>query len=304
MREDFERILSEVNKGQCAELAINIDGKEYIRLFRPRERLIILGAGHISKALSNLGKMTDFEVVVVDDRPEYANEDRFPKPVKVICDDFVKAINNLDICSGDYIAIVTRAHKFDAECVRSIVSGQMPYYAGLLGSRRRTKVLVDNLEAEGYDRDKLEQIHTPIGLDIGAVSVEEIAVSIIAEIIAVRRSNMIGKGKSNIFTEEGFKEELVNKIVSDDLPKVLLMVIDTSGSTPVKSGSFMLVDEEGRTFGTIGGGSAENIAVTEAARLVGTGHSKVMDIDLTQDDGTDDAMLCGGRMKVLIECIS
>jgi len=82
------------------------------------------------------------------------------------------------------------------------------------------------------------------------------------------------------------------------------MVVDTSGSTPVKSGSFMIIDKESRPFGTIGGGSAENIAVKEAVNMLHKGQSKVIDIDLTHDDGTEDAMLCGGRMKVLLKCIS
>jgi len=213
MKDDFKKILEATKSGQCADLTIDIEGTSYRRIFRPAERLIILGAGHISKALSVLGAMTNFSVVVVDDRPEYANESRFPEAETVICDDFINAIKSLKICRGDYIAIVTRAHKYDAECLREIVSGPKPYYLGLLGSKRRTKVLIDNLISEGCSKEILESVNTPIGIAIGAVSVEEIAVSIIAEMIAARRSNILNKGKSNVFAEESFNTSSLKSLL-------------------------------------------------------------------------------------------
>ena len=142
--------------------------------FFPKERLIILGGGHVA-------------LPVVDDRLSFANPGRFPMAEKVICDDFGHAIKELKIQESDYICIVTRGHRHDADCLRMIGKGKEPAYLGMIGSRRRVGIVKQELLEEGYDPERMSRLKSPIGLKIGGVTPEEIAISILAEIIQVKR---------------------------------------------------------------------------------------------------------------------
>jgi len=299
LREQFEEVLKATGRGETADIEFNIEGIAYRRLFKPKERLIILGGGHISKCLCVMASMVDFEVVVVDDREEYACRERFPEADRVICGDFPESIASLNIDGSDYVVVVTRSHRYDADCLRAVLGNARPYYTGLLGSKKRTTNLLATLEAEGIPGDLLSEIHTPIGLDIGALTVEEITVSIVAELIKYRRINLRKKSGSRIFIEETFHLDVVEEIVRNPNPQVLLLVYDTIGSAPVKSGCFMIIDKDGAVHGTIGGGLAENLALKEASGLVGTGQNRTIVLDLTDDDG-EEGMVCGGTMKIYL----
>lgn len=301
MRKEFERILEETKKGNTTQLKINIGGTEYTRVFRPKERVIILGGGHISQELSVLAARLGFYVVVVDDREEYASVSRFPDASSVICAEFEDAIDGLRITAKDYVVIVTRAHQYDAQCIRAVLSECMPYYLGLLGSKRRTQGLIASLKDEGLNADWLDGINTPIGLDIGALTVEEIAVSITAQMIQYRRRDTKNKKNTNQFVEELFNEDVVASIVSNDEPKALLVVYDTIGSSPVKSGSFMTVSGPMKTMGTIGGGAAENLAINKAIDIIGTGKEEIVTVDMNPKTALDEGMICGGTMKIYIK---
>ena len=150
----------------------------------PRERLIVLGGGHIALPVCEFGAKCGFEVHVVDDRPDFANRRRFPDAAEVICDSFENGIRRLGISAFDYVVVITRGHRHDADCLRALLPGEDPAYLGMIGSRRRTKGLLEMLKEEGFDPDRLAKICTPIGLDIGAITPAEIAVSILSEVIA------------------------------------------------------------------------------------------------------------------------
>ena len=143
----------------------------------PEERLIVLGAGHIALPVCEFAAKSGFSVTVIDDRPDFANRTRFPLAADVICDGFEHAIEGLRITPFDYVVIITRGHRHDADCLRAILPGEMPAYLGMIGSRRRTTGLLKMLEEEGFPAERLAKICTPIGLNIGAITPGEIAIS-------------------------------------------------------------------------------------------------------------------------------
>lgn len=108
--------------------------------------------------LATIGKMLDFSVIIIDDRPSFADNERFSMADQVICDEFIHALKGLSITAEDYVCIVTRGHRYDYDCLRTILDGEMPYYLGMLGSRRRVGAMKEKLLEEGYSRELLEFI--------------------------------------------------------------------------------------------------------------------------------------------------
>jgi xanthine dehydrogenase accessory factor len=152
----------------------------------PPADLYIFGAGHVAESLYKIARIAGFDVTVVDDREAYANRERFPEAEQVIAEDFDKAAARLTPGESSYIVIVTRGHRDDMRMLRWAV--QTPArYVGMIGSKRKTIAIFKELQAEGLPAHLFDRVHAPIGLDIGAVTPEEIAVSITAELIAKRR---------------------------------------------------------------------------------------------------------------------
>ena len=154
----------------------------------PAALLYIFGAGHVAASLYKTAKDAGFDVIVVDDRETYANRERFPEAQEVIADDFDRAPQRLEIRESAYIVIVTRGHRDDMRVLRWAV-GTKARYIGMIGSKRKTIAIFRELRREGLPAQLFERVHAPIGLDIGAVTPEEIAISITAELIAVRRKS-------------------------------------------------------------------------------------------------------------------
>lgn len=300
----FDELYQAVREGRPAAMTVEAEGTTYVRNFRPQERLILLGGGHIAQPLCQYGADLGFAVTVVDDRPSFANRDRFPEAKEVICDAFPNALRSLKIHEQDYVAVITRGHRYDADCLRTILTGTFPKYLGMIGSKRRVIALLKILEDKGLPREKLDKIHAPIGVDINALTVKEIAISIVAEIIQCRRQNVNRRSKELVFTEENIDMSLLECLAYDKTPKTFLIVYETSGSTPVKSGAMMTVDQNFRSVGTIGGGCSENAVRMEAYRMIGTGTRRCVTVDMNNDIAEDEGMVCGGQMKVLIEDVS
>jgi xanthine dehydrogenase accessory factor len=159
----------------------------FVEVQRRPPTLVIVGAGHIAQPLAELGKLIDFEVVVIDDRPQYANAERFPQADRVIAAPFRPTLHNWPVDADTYIVLVTRGHSYDVESLLEILDSPARYI-GMIGSKRRIRAVFDLLEQEqGIPREKLERVYAPIGLDIGAESPAEIAVCIIAEIVKIYR---------------------------------------------------------------------------------------------------------------------
>jgi len=148
--------------------------------------LLIIGGGHIGLSLATIGEHVGFSVVVMDDREAYANPERFPMADKTMAGNFTELLADFPIGANTYIVLVSRGHKQDELALRAVVP-RGARYVGMIGSRRRVSTVLRHLAEEGFDIDALERIYTPIGFDIGAETPEEIAVSIMAELIAVRR---------------------------------------------------------------------------------------------------------------------
>ncbi|HZD31673.1 MAG TPA: XdhC/CoxI family protein [Candidatus Angelobacter sp.] len=161
----------------------------FIEPVLPPAMLYIFGAGHVAYNLYKVALIAGFDVVVVDDRGSYANRERFPDAREVIADDFDHVAQQLQIPESAYVVIVTRGHRDDMRILRWAVDLNARYL-GMIGSRRKVIAIYKELETEGVPADKFAQVHAPVGLEIGAVTPEEIAVAIVAEMIAVRRHAM------------------------------------------------------------------------------------------------------------------
>jgi xanthine dehydrogenase accessory factor len=148
--------------------------------------LLVVGAGHVGQALTRIGEYVGFSVAVLDDRPEFASRERLPGADHVLCGDLVENLRGFPIDANTYVVLVSRAHLLDEQALREVVTSNAAY-VGMIGSRRRVASVLRRLADDGFPRETLERVRTPIGLDIGAETPEEIAVSIMAEIIQARR---------------------------------------------------------------------------------------------------------------------
>lgn len=158
----------------------------FIEPVLPPALLYIFGAGHVAYNLYKVATIAGFDVTVIDDRESYANRERFPDAREVIADDFDAVTARLNVPEGSYIVIVTRGHRDDMRILRWAVDANARYL-GMIGSKRKTISIYKELETQGTAPQKFAKVHAPVGLEIGAVTPEEIAVSIVAEMIAERR---------------------------------------------------------------------------------------------------------------------
>ncbi len=147
--------------------------------------LVVCGAGHIAVPLVHFARAVGFNVIVLDDRSDFAHPSRFPDST-VIAEDFSTALRNLSLGLSAYVVVITRGHEHDVDCLMEILPKEAAY-VGLIGSRRRVRFVLEWLEEKGFSRQRLKDVFTPIGIPIGAESPEEIALSIVAELVCVRR---------------------------------------------------------------------------------------------------------------------
>jgi len=157
----------------------------YIEPIEPSPELYIVGAGHVGFHLARIAQEVGFRVHVADDREKFANAERFPTAAEVIVDDIPSWIARANLPAHAYVVIVTRGHTNDLEALRALAPRDLRYL-GLIGSRAKVARIYDALTADRMPADLLTRVHAPIGLDIGAVTPQEIAVSILAELIAVK----------------------------------------------------------------------------------------------------------------------
>jgi xanthine dehydrogenase accessory factor len=149
--------------------------------------MVIFGAGHISTQVSKIAVIAGFRTTIVDNRPVYANKERFPEAENVHSGEFEDSFEAIVPTENTYLVIVTRGHQEDENVLRWAV-GTQARYIGMIGSKRKIRTIAETLIGEGISRERIERVHMPIGLDIGAVTPEEIAVAIVAEAIQIRRT--------------------------------------------------------------------------------------------------------------------
>lgn len=163
----------------------------YIKVFSKREKLLIMGGGHLGKEIYTLGKFLNKYVVIFDDREEFANKEKFPEADEIIFGEMEKIIKNYNLTENSYIVIVTRGHENDKKCLKAILDKDIePKYIGMVGSREKVLGTYKQLLDEGYSKEKLKKIYSPIGLDIASSDPKEIAIGIISEIISVKNKKM------------------------------------------------------------------------------------------------------------------
>jgi xanthine dehydrogenase accessory factor len=162
------------------------DGELILEPVAGRPALVIMGGGHVSKYVSRAATMAGFRVTIVDDRKEFANPERFPEAAETICVEFANAFQYLTVKPSTFIVIVTRGHRSDEEILEHAVTTPARYI-GMIGSRRKVLTTFERLVEHGVSPEALGRVHAPIGLDIGAVTAEEIGISIVAELVYARR---------------------------------------------------------------------------------------------------------------------
>lgn len=167
--------------------SLHKDQKVFYQPVFPDPQLIIVGAGHIGKALSHLGKLLDFQVIVIDDRPEHANKDNIPEADLILSNDIEADINKIHITGNSYIVIVTHGHRKDGIALKKVIHSGAAYI-GMIGSRRKTRLMKEEFLANDWaTREELEAIYAPIGIDIRSKTVQEIAISIAGQLVKVRQ---------------------------------------------------------------------------------------------------------------------
>ncbi|MGB9887062.1 MAG: XdhC family protein [Moorellales bacterium] len=251
--------------------------------------VLILGAGYVGQALARVMSVLRYPTTVVDDRPEFASQERLPS-CRVICGEFEKVLADYPVGPRTFVVIVTRGHRSDYACLRALIN-RPTAYLGMIGSKRKVETVFEELRKEGVTEEDLSRVYAPIGLDIGARTPEEIAVSIAAQIILANRRS---RG-------EGLDPNWLEKVAIAPLPAVVVTVVRTAGSTPRAAGARMLVLNKGDTVGTIGGGVAEALARREALEVAREGTPKLLELDLTGEQAECQGMICGGRMWVYLE---
>lgn len=160
----------------------------YAEVHLPRPRLVVVGAGHIARPLCSVGALLGFDVVVMDDRPDFATRERFPEAERVVRVDFTDPFEHVPLTVLSHVVLVTRGHRFDYECLRRLLAEDVrPRYTGMIGSRRRIRATFAALEREGVPTELLAEVRAPIGLDLGAETPAEIAVAVGAELVLAWR---------------------------------------------------------------------------------------------------------------------
>ncbi|HEY8804492.1 MAG TPA: XdhC/CoxI family protein [Clostridium sp.] len=279
------------------------NGTYLIEPYFPEPRLVILGGGHIAKPLAEFASKVGFSVTVIDDRPSFANSERFPTAQKVICESFDHCFDFINLNKSAYVVIVTRGHRHDMDCLRQVLKHNTAY-VGMIGSKRRVKSVMEQMVSEGYPQEKLNKVNAPIGLKIGAVTPEEIAFSIISQLISYRRlGDMTTITTNPIKTNwpEFDHDVLMDLCKEENSPKAIITIISTKGSVPRNTGAKMLVWPYGKILGSIGGGCSEGEIINIAHNLLKNGGYQLQSIDMTGTIAEDEGMVCGGIMDVIIE---
>jgi len=182
---DISELRPELHNISGSALLTIGDRQVLVDRIRKLKTLYCFGAGHVAVPTAHLAALVGFRIVVIDDRPDFANAERFPEATPVVIDDFERALEGLEIDEDSFIVIVTRGHEYDQTILRQALATPAGYI-GMISSRHKRDITYQALMAEGIKKERLDEVHSPIGLDIGGETPEEIAVSIVAELIQVR----------------------------------------------------------------------------------------------------------------------
>ena len=255
--------------------------------------LVLCGAGHVSVSTAKIAKMVGFYVTVIDEREDFASRERFPEADEIVHMPFADALSLIND-PNTYYVIVTRGHKDDNLCLKTILN--KPYtYCGMIGSRSKIQVVFDDLRAKGYSDEQLKTVHSPIGLPIGANTPEEIAVCIVAEMIQVK--NAVTRGSE-------WDDALCTAIETIREPYAMVTLIEKKGSAPRSTGARMIVRKDGTIISSIGGGFGEYEASQHAKDMLANGPmTKRYTCKMNNREAADKGMVCGGTIDILIQIV-
>ena len=270
-----------------------------LRIFAERfgaaPQLVVCGGGHVGASVVRLAKLLGLPVCALEDRPEFAEQMKEAGADKVLCMPFEEGLAQISGGAECYFVVVTRAHSCDVECLTAILQ-KSAAYVGMMGSKGRAALVRRQLTEAGLDPARVEQLHAPIGLAIGAKTAEEIALSILAEIVQVKSSRQL---------TEGFSPSILAALGRLQTPAVLVTIVSRHGSTPREVGSKMLVLPDGSAVGSVGGGIMEYRIQQLAAKML-AGEEAPAQLAACNTDGTgSDAAIaaCGGSMEVFLQRI-
>jgi len=176
---------------QGVEMVCGGEVNIFIDVYKNRPKLLIVGGGHVGSAIYDIASLLDFHIVVFEDRKEFLTEERFPSAEELILGDIKRNLAKYPVDENTYVVIVTRGHEYDQDSLESIID-RNPKYIGVMGSKKKVKIMMDNLKNKGIDETLLKKVYTPIGLDLGGETPEEIAMSIMSEILIIKnKGNLI-----------------------------------------------------------------------------------------------------------------
>lgn len=300
----YEKAKYSLETGNLQFIEASEEKTYLIEPYFPEPNLIVLGGGHIAKPLVEFGAKAGFAVTVVDDRPSFANTQRFPDAEKVICESFEKCFDLINLNESSFVVIITRGHRHDMDCLRQVLKYDTSYI-GMIGSKRRVRGVMQQLLSEGYSQGELDKVNAPIGLEIGAVTPEEIAFSIISQVIRYRRlvDRSTGAIKATKTNWPEFDRDVLTRLSKEEnTPKAVITIVSTKGSVPRKEGAKLLIASNDELVGSIGGGCSEGAVINTARYMLRNNIAyQTEKIDMTGDVAENEGMVCGGIMNVVIE---
>ena len=267
----------------------SVDQPDLVEHIKPEPHLFIFGAGHVSKALYDLAVLQDMKVTIADEREEVCNAERFPLANRILMPYSTILQTEFDVVSPYYV-IVTHGHSYDSQCLEYALNHNSSYI-GMIGSKGKVAATMQKMLDKGFSQEQLDKVCSPIGLKIGAVTPQEIAISIMAEVISYFRSD-----KNLVTVDPNLVKLMTNEHGVD------VRIVEKHGSAPRSVGSQMFITKEGQLYGTIGGGAIENRSVEIAKHMLKENLPYHLE-HFTLDASSDLGMICGGSAKVIFTLI-
>lgn len=270
----------------CNELSLKAPSDKILNeLIKPEPHLFVFGAGHVSKALYDLAVLQGMKITVADERCDVCTQERFPLASRITMPYKEILKTNYDIYAPYYV-VVTHGHSYDSACLEYALCHSNSYI-GMIGSKAKVASTMEKMRQKGFSQEQLEKVHSPIGLKIGAVTPEEIAISIMAEIISVFRTN-----KNLVTIDPAILRTMAYNSGVD------VRIVEKHGSAPRSVGSQLFVEQNGTLHGTIGGGAIEKTAIEIAKQMMKDNTDFILK-DFSLDTSSDLGMICGGQEKVI-----
>lgn len=296
---DFLRQNIVLLRAVTATTVLEIGGaRVFAERFGAVPQLVVCGGGHVAVSVVRLAKLLGLPVLAMDDREEYAHDLTDAGADRVLCQPFAQALEQVPGGAETYFIVVTRAHEFDVVCLQDILK-KPAAYVGMMGSRGRAALVRRQLLEQGADAQRVEALYAPIGLPIGSQSAEEIALSILAQVVSIKNARPQTEGFTPVMMDAMEKADSTGQCA------VLATIIVRHGSTPREVGAKMLVLPGEKIIGSVGGGIMEYRTILAAQEMLAGKAPAHQVVSFSADGKNDDAAIaaCGGSMELLLEVL-